>query len=404
MKFRVLILGTDINAYYMARCYHEAYNKKADMLGKSPMAFTKHSNIINIDYEEKLWDEEVFVRRINEFAKKYHDEKIVVISSNETYARFLVKNKDYLEKNILFNYPNLEIFDNLIMKDKFYNAYHEMLDIPKTYIYSCKKKEKIKETFTFPIILKASDVIDYNHHRFPGMHKIYRLNSMEEVEDTINKIEDSGYSGNLLLQEFIPGDDSHLCDVVFYSGTDKKVKLASFAQIGLQEHAKGMVGNAAVLINGYNEYGKVEETIQKLKNFMEYIGFQGIAEFDLKYDKRDNKYKVFEINARQGRCSYYVTACGFNLVKYLVDDLVFNKQEEFIFVDKEQMLSFVPKGIIEKYVVNEKFRKKALELWRQGKVVNPLIYKKDKNFKRKLVILKKSKDYYKEYKNGDWKQ
>ena len=34
MKFEVLICGSDVNAYYMARCVHEAYNKKAYMLIK----------------------------------------------------------------------------------------------------------------------------------------------------------------------------------------------------------------------------------------------------------------------------------------------------------------------------------------------------------------------------------
>ena len=53
-------------------------------------------------------------------------------------------------------------------------------------------------------------------------------------------------------QEYIPGDDSHLFDAVVYCDKNRKTKLVSFAQIGLQEHSKNMVGNAAVLINGYN--------------------------------------------------------------------------------------------------------------------------------------------------------
>ena len=41
----------------------------------------------------------------------------------------------------------------------------------------------------------------------------------------------------------------------------KKVKILSLAQIGLQEHSKNMVGNAAVLINGYNQFGDYSEMI-----------------------------------------------------------------------------------------------------------------------------------------------
>ena len=33
MDFRCLIIGNDINAYYLARCYHELTGKKADLIG-----------------------------------------------------------------------------------------------------------------------------------------------------------------------------------------------------------------------------------------------------------------------------------------------------------------------------------------------------------------------------------
>ena len=32
METKVLIIGTDINAYYMSRCYHEITGKKADII------------------------------------------------------------------------------------------------------------------------------------------------------------------------------------------------------------------------------------------------------------------------------------------------------------------------------------------------------------------------------------
>lgn len=163
-----------------------------------------------------------------------------------------------------------------------------------------------------------------------------------------------------------------------------------------------MVGNAAVLINGYNQFGNTEAAAEKLKQFLENIGYCGFAEFDLKYDKRDNKFKVLEINARQGRCSYYVSALGYNLVKVLADDLVYKKSFEYKLLTNEVLLSFVPKGIIKKYIKNESFKNKALSLWKNG-CVNPIVYNKDTNFKRKIYLLKRKLRYFKDYKNAYWK-
>ena len=402
MDFEILIIGTDANAYYMARCYHEIYNKKANLLGKKPMIYTKYTNILNVIYNDKIWTEEGFLDAIEDFRKQRPNKKILLISSNETYAEFISKNKDKIHEQFVHNYPSIDIINSLIMKETFYKTYeNSVLDFPKTVYYNCSNPTEISNNFTFPVIIKPSNVIEYNHINFEGKNKIYKVDSMEKLIETVNKIVENGYTDTLILQEFIPGDDSYLFDSVVYCGKDKKVKLISFAQIGLQEHSKTMVGNAAVLINGFNQYGDNSEMIQNIKTFMEDIGYQGFAEFDMKYDYRDKKFKVLEINARQGRCSYYISPLGYNLVKVLADDLIYNKNMDFKVIDDEVLLSFVPKGVLKKYIENPVFKKKALTLWKKG-VVNPLKYKKDTCFKRKLLLAKRHLDYYKEYKNGVW--
>ena len=403
MDFEILIAGTDANAYYMARCYHEAYGKKANLLGKTPMIYTKYTNILNVIYDENIWTEQGFLDAIEKFRLEHPGKKILLISSNETYAAFISKNKDIINEQFVHNYPSIDIINSLIMKETFYKTYeNSVLDFPMTVYYDCSNPTEIINEFTYPVIIKPSNVIEYNHIKFEGKNKIYKVNSKEELVDVVNKIVTNGYKDTLILQEFIPGDDSYLFDSVVYCGKDKQVKLISFAQIGLQEHTKTLVGNAAVLINGFNQYGENTEMINTIKTFMENIGYQGFAEFDMKYDYRDKKFKVLEINARQGRCSYYISPLGYNLVKVLVDDLIYNKEMNFEIIDKEVLLSFVPKGIIKKYITNEEFKKKALSLWKKG-VVNPLKYKKDTDFKRKLLLARRHIDYYKEYKNGVWK-
>lgn len=402
MDFEVLILGTDANAYYMARCCYEAYHKKAYLIGKDRLAFTKFSNILNVEYVSGLWEEETFLNTLEEFANKHKEKKIILISTNETYAEYISANKKKLNKQFVYNYPSVEVIKSLTNKETFYKTYEKScLKFPKTIYFDCSKESKIPK-MTYPIVLKPANVVVYNHLRFEGKNKIYKLNNEEEVKNTLNLIKNGGYTDKLILQEFIPGDDSNLFDSVVYVNTKGHVEFISFAQIGLQERTKSMVGNAAVLMNGFNTTkGDVDNQVEDIKKFMENIGYTGFAEVDMKYDCRDNTFKVLEINARQGRCSYYVTPLGKNLVQVLIEDCLNGIEHEYEFLDKKVLLSFVPKGIVKKYISNEGFKKEALKIWRN--VVKPMDCPKDKNLKRFLMLRKRWFHYYKEYKNGYWK-
>ena len=97
----------------------------------------------------------------------------------------------------------------------------------------------------------------------------------------------------------------------------------------LEEHSPEGIGSYAAIINGYDE-----KLNQQMKNFLEGIGYVGFANFDMKYDHRDGTYKLFEMNLRQGRSSYYVTAAGYNLAKWLVDDVLYHKDMECTVANK----------------------------------------------------------------------
>ena len=118
----------------------------------------------------------------------------------------------------------------------------------------------------------------------------------------------------------------------------------------------------------------------------------------MKYDSRDNKYKVLEINPRQSRSGYYLTACGYNLVEYLINDLIFDKKMEFKIIKEKYILSFVPKIIIKKYIKNKLLKNEINKLIKNKKIVNPLKYKNDKNLKRKLYLFYRDLNYIKKYK------
>lgn len=401
-EIKILIIGTDINAYYMARCYHELTGKKVDLIGKATMAFTSVSKITNIQIEENLWDNDTFVNTLINYAKKQNtSQKILLIGTNDNYVKLIAENRSALEEYYIFNYPDIQIVNHLLVKEEFYEIYQNMgLDMPKTLLYHCNQGDhihKIQEQIEqYPIIIKPSDGVEY-HHLETTLDKVYKVHDEKELENVILKIEQAGYKKNLIIQEFIPGDDSALFDSIFYVGKNKKAQLATFAQIGLQEHTPTGIGNCTVLVNGFSEHGYPEELIHRLKDFLEKIGYQGFAEFDMKYDARDGKYKVLEINPRQSRSGYYVAACGYNLVECLIDDLIYHKEKEFKIIKEKCVLSFVPQKVIKQYISNEKLKAEIAQLKKEKKIVNPLKYKKDGGFKRRKYMFLRDRNYVKKY-------
>ena len=400
--FEILILGSDANAYYMARCAYEAYHKKAHLIAKDRLAFTKFSNILTIEYYNDLWDEEKFVAILNNYAK-IKECPVLVISTNETYSMFLARNKGVLDKSLVFPNQDEKVLLSLTNKERFYKTYkNKGLSFPETYYFD-PLKSTIIPTMNYPVIVKPSDVVEYNHLSFVGKEKIYQVFSEEELNIVLKRIKDAHYTKPLIIQEFIAGDDSYLFDSVVYVGRDGNVKTISFAQIGLQERTRSMVGNAATLINGFNTFlGDTNKMKESIKSFMEKLGMNGFFEVDMKYDKKSNTFKVLEINARQGRCSYYITPLGVNLVKTLVDDLILAKELSFKELNDKVLLSFVPKRIVKKYCLNEDFKKEAMRLWHHR--ISPMECPLDKNFKRFLMMKKRLWHYNKEYKESFWQE
>ena len=402
MDYKILIIGSDINAYTMARCAHELTNKKTDLIAKSEMKFTSLSNITNIMYEPLIQEEETFKKVLKKYGESNKNKKIILIGTNDFYVKLISKNAKYLSKWYLFNYPNYKTVTTLLEKDEFYNKYKDILDMPKTYIYSCIEKKLDLKDFLYPLIVKPGDGVKYYKHKFENQSKVYKIYNKEELKKVLKTIENSGYDDKLIIQEFIPGDDSKLFDSMFYVDSKGSPVHSTFAQIALQEHTNTGVGNCTCLINGFNENNDKENVINKLKDFLISINYNGFAEFDLKYDERDKKYKIFEINPRQARCSYYFSLSCENLVKCLVDDLIYNKTKKYKLSTKKVVLSFVPKIVIYTKVKNEKLLKELKKVIKKSGYTNTLDYKEDKHFKRKVYLLLRKINYIKKYRKDNW--
>ena len=400
--FLPIIIGTDLNAYTMSLSFYEEYGIKPILVGKGPVSYTDGSTIIEkIYYTEKINDTEFFINYLNELAeeKKKSYKKLLLIGTNDNYVTFIIKNKDALSKNFEFSYPDLELAEELYFKKNFYSlAAKHGLDVPLTYFYSCNNKESFNEDVPFPIIVKPNDGIAYYRNPFEGMQKIYIVENYKELHEVIQKIKGSGYREELIIQEYIPGDDTQMYDSVYYADRDRKAQFVSFGQVIMQEPTVTGVGNYTALIVRKNK-----EVMDKLVRFMEEVGYKGFANFDMKYDSRDGLYKLFEVNIRQGRSTYYLTQCGYNIAKTIVDDVIYKKDKEYTYVNSDHLFSVVPRGVLKRYVLDPEIAKEVKKLIKEKKYKNPIFYKSDWGLKRNFRMLLRQINYFRKYKNNPLK-
>lgn len=392
--FVPILLGSDMNAYGMARSFHEEYGIKSLVLGRAALSATANSKILTLREIEDLNKQEVFLPTMLKIAEEFKGRKLLLLGCGDDYVRLIIRNKDKLSPYFEMPYINKELKDRLLLKENFYKICKEYnFEIPKTTICTFETKDSFEINFSYPIIIKASNSVAYWHCSFPGKKKVFIANNEDEKNEIIDAIYQSSYKDNLTIQEFIPGDDSYMRVLNAYVGKDGKVKLMALGNPLLEEHTPEGIGSYAAIINTFDK-----ELLDQVKYFLEDIGYTGIANFDMKYDKRDGKYKLFEINLRNGRSSYYVTASGHNLMKYITDDFIYNQSQELTYVKDKHLWLIIPKGVLFKYAQNEALKQEAKELISQGKWTNSLFYKKDFSLKRWIKLILHHFNHYRKYK------
>ena len=396
-EFIPVLLGGDINTYSVARAFYEQYQVKTYIFGKFPTGPSYNSRIIEYHANPKIDTDDFFLKTVNGFANNHNDKKIILIGCGDSYVALVSKHKAELADNIIAPYIEFELMDSLQQKDTFYKLCEKHgVDYPGTLIYDKTMGMEFPMNFTFPVILKPSDSISYWEHPFATQNKVYTIKDRPELEKVIGEIYDAGYTDKLVIQDMIPGNDEYMRVLTCYSNKDGKVKMMCLGHVLLEEHTPHGLGNHALIITEPHA-----ELMENVKNLLEDLNYIGFSNFDIKYDKRDGKYKFFEINTRQGRSNYYVTGSGFNVAKYIVEEYIYGKDQELEIAKEERLWMVVPKAVAFKYVKDEALKAKMRKLLKEKKMVNPVFMKGDLKPKRFLAMVKthfshfvKFKKYY----------
>ena len=382
-NFLPLLFGGDINVYSVARAFYEAYGVKATAYGRFGASVCADSAILDYRVEPKIEQAEVLCGKVREFSARHPEETVLAIGCGDSYVQLLAEHREEFPANVIAPYIPGELLNTLINKEKFYEMCDRYgLPHPATVVYRPEMGDDFDLPFEPPYICKPADGVAYWAHPFEGNEKVFLLDSREALVNTLHKVYASGYPASMIIQEFIPGDDSYMRVLTNYSDRNGKVKLMCLGHVLLEEHNPHGIGNHAVIMTEQNE-----ALCEKIRAFLEDLHYTGFSNFDIKYDERTGEYKLFEINCRQGRSNYYVTGDGYNIARLLVEDRVEEKELPFVLAQNKSLFWVVPKQVAFDYIPS-RYHEEMKALIRADKAHNPLFCPADTSFRHKLRTIK----------------
>jgi D-aspartate ligase len=272
--------------------------------------------------------------------------RALLIPTSDVGAMFVDEHADQLAGKYIFPARDSALCRSLCnKKEMYYLARKWNVNAPET-AFPQSREDVIQylENARFPILLKPI------YNLVPGVRpwRMKIVNSERELLGGYAAVEDPECP-NVMLQEYIPGGDEMTwtfngyfdrrgdCPVVF---TGRKLR-----------NFPAYFGQASLAVCQKNDY--VEQTTLA---FMKNIGYRGPLDLGYRYDARDGKYKINDINPRVGAMfRLFVGDNGMDVVRALYQDLT----------GQPVLHARAPEG--RKWIVEDVDFISSVRYWRDGK-------------------------------------
>ncbi len=219
---------------------------------------------------------------------EHHLNGWVLFPVTDEYVELLSTNRESLSPVFRVTTASLEVTKFALDKRLTYLRAEELgIAAPWTAVANSLAEIEAKE-IPYPVILKPA----VNHHFFPQTNiKALPVNDRSELQRGFSQMSKYIDPSEILVQERIPGGGENqfsFC-AVCYQGR-------AYASLAAQRRRQYPVdfGNASTFVET-TEQAAVESGGRR---FLESIGFDGLAEVEFKFDPRDQRYKILDVNPR----------------------------------------------------------------------------------------------------------
>lgn len=408
--FVPVILGGDIGAYSLAREFHEQYDVHSVVVPSVMTGITEHSRILLPRPFAQQDDPGAFAAFVSELGREFGGANgtkrpLLLLGAADQHIRFIATHADQLSEWFTIPYVGNTELDRATEKDAFYQLCRDLgVSYPATVVHDCAsgsidapalEAELAAEGVPFPAIVKPSDGVAWGALEFQGKKKVHTVASLAELTDLVAKASAAGYTGTLVIQDLIPGDDSGMHLATFFSDKAGRVRFVSCGRVIVEEHAPGALGNSAAIVAQPNDVAVAEGA-----RLLEELGWTGFSMFDMKLDPRDGAYKFFELNPRLGRNHFYVTAAGHNVTRFYVEEYLrggLAGGNDLQVASERHLYNILPLRLLRRYVPGD-MKSGVEELISSKRYSHPLYYKKETSPRRWLYILLSTVNHYRKFK------
>ncbi|MGW6215300.1 carboxylate--amine ligase [Streptomyces sp. NPDC055109] len=232
----------------------------------------------------------------------------VLVPTDEEAAVLIAEHQEELAGRFLFPRVDAKLPRRLASKQGLHElcVEHGIPSPAAAFPQSYEEIEAFAEKAHFPLVAKNREA--FVRRSRPAVNGTTRIATREGL---MALARDWGPQPGVILQEYLPREDAE--DWIVHACFDAdSTPLAMFTGVKVRSwppHA-GMTANAYVVDN--------PELADIAARFIKQIGFTGIIDLDLRFDRRDGQYKLLDFNPRMGaQFRLFESESGIDVVRAL---------------------------------------------------------------------------------------
>jgi len=253
-------------------------------------------------------DEHGFMEVLVDCARRFG--RGLVVPANDATLGVVSRRKRELEAHHVVAAADWSITEKGIDKKHTY-ALANAIGVPAPRTENPESKadlERIGATFLFPCLVKPRE-----SHRYAEVFraKVARVRNVDELVVEYERAMAAGI--RVMVQEYIPGDDSHSFN---YNSYHSQGQFIDFTAQKLRM-APPEFGLPRVVVSR-----EVQELVAPARRILGALGYTGYSCTEFKLDPRDGVHKLMEVNGRVNRSILHPLGCGINFPWLMYRDLM----------------------------------------------------------------------------------